>query len=96
MLLTAIITLFLGFTTSVVARCGTRPPSDTVRALHVEAEVQENAANARRTLDRPIFGVTVNTYVQVIQPEGSTVDLAARVLEQVILILYSNEYGISV
>ncbi|KAL2852637.1 hypothetical protein BJX68DRAFT_265521 [Aspergillus pseudodeflectus] len=83
MLLIAIITLFLGFTTSVAGRCGTRPPSNTVRALHIEAEVQENAANARRTLDQRIFGVTVNTYVHVIQPVGSTVDLTARAVEQI-------------
>ncbi|KAJ0423678.1 hypothetical protein BJY00DRAFT_309912 [Aspergillus carlsbadensis] len=83
MLLRAIITLFLGFITSVVGRCGTKPPSDVVRALHVEAGIQENVTNARGALVRPIFGVTVNTYVHVIQPEGSTVDLTARVLDQI-------------
>ncbi|KAL3482260.1 hypothetical protein BJX99DRAFT_243234 [Aspergillus californicus] len=66
-----------------LTRCGIAPPSEAIRALHSESEIEENLSTSLETGGQILPDRTVDTYVHVVQPENAPVDITAQVLEQI-------------
>ncbi|KIA75871.1 hypothetical protein HK57_00345 [Aspergillus ustus] len=74
----------LGLGAVVSARCGTRPPSDNIKAHHKYFQAQEDRAEAR-ALPRDVFDVKIDTYIHVILTNTTGVNttaLPAQIREQ--------------
>jgi pappalysin-1 len=79
------ILLGLGLSALASARCGTRPPSDNIKAHHKYFQEKEDRESAR-PLPRDIFDATIDTYVHVILTNSSgfnTTGLPAQITAQI-------------
>ncbi|KAL3493905.1 hypothetical protein BJX62DRAFT_199322 [Aspergillus germanicus] len=70
------ILLGLGLSALASARCGTRQPSDNIKAHHKYFQAKEDRESAR-PLPRDVFDATIDTYVHVILTNSTGVNTTA-------------------
>jgi len=82
----SVIPVLLGLTALVSARCGTGPPSESMKALHAGYQAQR-AGGAKGPLPRQVVQFDIDTYVHVILGDNGEGDVPESQINDQITIL---------